>query len=345
MALADGAHAPSPAGAERGDALLVVADLDVEFSTDHGYVKVVEDVSFTVHAGERLALVGESGSGKTVTSLSLLQLLPPSGRVVGGSIRMEGRELVGLSERELRKVRGEEIAMIFQEPMTSLNPAYTVGNQIAGAVRHHLGVSRKAAWARAVEVLDVVGIPNAAFRAASYPHEFSGGMRQRAMIALAISCEPKLLIADEPTTALDVTIQAQVLEVLRDMTDELGLAVLFITHDLGVVADLCDRVVVMYAGQIVEQAEIVELYGQPKHPYTSALIEAIAELSGSDGRLQTIRGMTPAPWDMPQGCRFHPRCPHALDACAVGDPALVDLTGSRASRCIRSEELDLRRPR
>jgi oligopeptide/dipeptide ABC transporter ATP-binding protein len=344
MAMVEGA--PRQAGGSgRGEALLVVEDLEVEFSTDHGYVKVVEDVSFTVNAGERLALVGESGSGKTVTSLSLLQLLPPSGRVVGGSIRMEGRELVGLSERDLRQVRGEEIAMIFQEPMTSLNPAYTVGNQIAGAVRHHRGVSRKAAWARAVEVLDMVGIPNAASRAASYPHEFSGGMRQRAMIALAVSCEPKLLIADEPTTALDVTIQAQVLEVLRDMTDELGLAVLFITHDLGVVADLCDRVVVMYAGQVVEQAEIVELYEEPKHPYTSALLGAIAEVTGSDGRLKTIRGMTPPPWEMPEGCRFHPRCPHAVEACTAAPPALVQLAGSRASRCIRSEELDLRRPR
>jgi oligopeptide/dipeptide ABC transporter ATP-binding protein len=329
------------------DPLLVVDGLEVQFATEDGWVTVLDKVSFSVERGETVGLVGESGSGKTVTSLSVLGLLPrESSRVVGGSIRLDGVELVGMPAHKLELLRGDEISMIFQEPMTSLDPAFRVGDQIAEVVRRHRGCSKKAAWARAVEVLTTVGIPHAATRARSYPHEFSGGMRQRVMIAMALSCEPKVIIADEPTTALDVTIQAQVLDLLRAMRDEFGTAVVFVTHDLGVVADICDRAVVMYAGQVVEQAGIDDLYDRPRHPYTEALLSAMPQLTARSGRLATIPGATPLAGSMPTGCRFHPRCAHVVDVCRSGDRdgRVVErtLSGGGISRCLRVGDLVLK---
>jgi oligopeptide/dipeptide ABC transporter ATP-binding protein len=248
---------------------------------------------------------------------------------------------VGLSPKELEAVRGAQVANIFQEPMTSLNPAFTVGEQIAEMVRRHQKVDRKAAWARAVEMLDRVGIPNPARRAKEYPHQFSGGMRQRVMIAMAVSCEPKLLIADEPTTALDVTIQAQVLELLKDMQTEFGMSVVFITHDLGVVAQVCDRVVVLYGGRVMEQSGIDDLYYRPVHPYTEGLLTAMPQIGPRSGRLASIPGSTPVPSALPAGCAFGPRCPYVLDECRSGPVPLTELAGGRASRCVRVHDLTL----
>ncbi len=333
--------APVPASTT-GAPLLLVEGLQVEFVTDHGWVTVVDDVGFTVERGETVGLVGESGSGKTVTSLAVMGLIPtPPGRVSRGRVELDGTELTALAVRELEDVRGDDVSMVFQEPMTSLNPAFTVGDQIAETVRRHRSVNRRAAKARAVEVLDAVGIPNAGSRARSYPHELSGGMRQRAMIAMALSCEPKLLIADEPTTALDVTIQAQVLDLFRSLRDDLGLAVLFVTHDLGVVADICDRVVVMYAGQVVEEAPVDDLYGRPRHPYTEGLLRAMPQIGGRGERLEVIPGRTPLPWAMPEGCRFHPRCPYAEDRCRQGEVELRTVARAHTSRCVRFHELEL----
>jgi oligopeptide/dipeptide ABC transporter ATP-binding protein len=270
-------------------------------------------------------------------------LIPsPPGRITKGAIELEGRNLVGLSESDLSSLRGNAMSMVFQEPMSSLNPAYTVGDQIRETVRRHRKVSRKQAHQRAVEMLDLVGIPNAARRVSSYPHEFSGGMRQRVMIAMALSCDPSLLIADEPTTALDVTIQAQILDLLKAMQAELGMAILFITHDLGVVADICDEVMVMYAGQIVERSEIYGLYRKPQHPYSEGLLSAMPQIGGRNEELTSIPGTTPAPWAMPTGCRFHPRCSYASEVCTQGEPQLLELDGGRASRCLKVAELELR---
>ncbi len=329
------------------DPVLAVEDLEVQFATDDSWVTVLDGVSFIVGRGETVGLVGESGSGKTVTSLAALGLLPDrSARITRGSVRLDGVELVGMPRRRLEALRGDEISMIFQEPMTSLDPAFRVGDQIAEVVRRHRGGSRRAASARAVEVLTKVGIPDAGRRARSYPHEFSGGMRQRVMIAMAMACEPKVIIADEPTTALDVTIQAQVLDLMRGMRDEFGTAVVVVTHDLGVVADICDRAVVMYAGQVVEQAGVEDLYHRPRHPYTEALMTAMPQLTGRSGRLATIPGRTPAPDAMPAGCRFHPRCRHALAGCREGDTGgrveIRTVAPARASRCLRVHELTLR---
>ena len=328
-----------------GDPLLSIQDLRLQFATERGWVTVVEGVSFAVGRGETVGLVGESGSGKTVTGLSVMRLIPsPPGRVVGGSIHFEGEDLLTVSQSRMRDLRGDDIAMVFQEPMTSLNPAFTVGDQIAETVRRHRGWSRKKCWARAVEVLDLVGIPNAAGQAQSYPHQFSGGMRQRAMIAMAVCCDPKLIIADEPTTALDVTIQAQVLDLLLQMRAELGTAVLLITHDLGVVAEVCDRVVVMYAGQVVETADVDPLYDEPRHPYTEGLLKAMPQLGERTGQLASIPGVTPEPWAMPAGCRFNPRCPYCVEDCTKGESGQIPLLTvgeRRASRCIRTDELTL----
>jgi peptide/nickel transport system ATP-binding protein len=324
------------------DPLLVVDGLTVEFYSGTGWEKVVDSVSFTVGRGETLGLVGESGSGKSVTCMALTALIPmPPGRISAGSVRLDGRELVGLSPKELEAVRGAQVANIFQEPMTSLNPAFTVGEQIAEMVRRHQKVDRKAAWARAVEMLDRVGIPNPARRAKEYPHQFSGGMRQRVMIAMAVSCEPKLLIADEPTTALDVTIQAQVLELLKDMQTEFGMSVVFITHDLGVVAQVCDRVVVLYGGRVMEQSGIDDLYYRPVHPYTEGLLTAMPQIGPRSGRLASIPGSTPVPSALPAGCAFGPRCPYVLDECRSGPVPLTELAGGRASRCVRVHDLTL----
>jgi peptide/nickel transport system ATP-binding protein len=325
------------------DTVLAVSDLEVDFVTDRGWTRVIDGVSLHVAEGETLGLVGESGSGKSVTSLAVMGLLPAqSARVAGGSIQLLGEELTTASRSRVEDLRGESMAMVFQEPMTSLNPAFKIGDQIAQVVRRHRGVSNKLAMQRAVEVLDLVGIPNAARRARSYPHEFSGGMRQRVMLAMAISCEPKLLIADEPTTALDVTIQAQVLDLLRSMRDELGMALLFITHDLGVVADICDRVVVMYAGQKIEESPIDPMYRQPRHPYTEGLLSSMPQIGGLGDRLASIPGTPPVPWELPDGCRFHPRCPYATDECRSGEIELRPVGEGRTARCVRVGELQLR---
>ncbi|WP_300680657.1 ABC transporter ATP-binding protein [Nocardioides sp.] len=335
--------APPPAPAT--EPLLEVEGLTLEYRTGRTWTRVVEDVSFSLHPGETLALVGESGSGKTVSATAVLGLAGrKNGRIAQGSIRLRGRELVGLPERELRKIRGREVAMIFQNPLRSLNPAYTAGEQVAEVARVHLGMSRKAAWARAIEMLDAVGIPDPEQRAKSYPHQFSGGMAQRLAIAAALCGNPSVLIADEPTTALDVTVQALVLQLLRRVQDETGLSVMFISHDLGVVADVADRVVVMYAGEVVEQGPIGDLFTTPRHPYTSGLLGSIPAL-GSGEPLRAIPGTIPPPGTLSQTCRFEARCAHRIDACATSHPTLLTLEaeppGERRVRCDRSADLVL----
>jgi len=334
--------APVEEPTEAASALLTVEALTIQFATAAGWLTVVEDVGFRVRVGETVGLVGESGSGKTVTSLGVMGLLPQrSARRARGSVWLGGRELTALDDAAMRRVRGNEISMIFQEPMTSLNPAFSVGNQIAEAVRLHRGATRRAAWDRAVEMLDLVGIPDARRRASDYPHAFSGGMRQRAMIAMALACEPKLLIADEPTTALDVTIQAQVLDLIGSLQQALGMAVLFVTHDLGVVADICDRVVVMYAGQVVEEATVPALYRRPRHPYADALLASMPQLGATGVHLHVIPGQVPTPGRLPEGCRFHPRCEHAVAACLSTDVPLIPVADDGRVRCLRAEEVRL----
>lgn len=327
-------------GAAAGGPAFEVDDLAVQFATDHGWVTVVDGVSFEVQRGEVLGLVGESGSGKSVTNLAAIGLLPRHGaRIARGSVKLDGQQLVGMAKRQLEDLRGDRVAMIFQEPMTSLNPAFTVGDQISEVLRRHQGLGRKSASIAAAKALDRVGIPNARERAKSYPHEFSGGMRQRVMIAMSIACEPSVLIADEPTTALDVTIQAQILDLLREMKSELGMAMVFITHNMGVVAEICDRVAVMYAGQIVEQASGLELFAKPRHPYTEGLLRSMPQLRERSGQLSSIPGTTPPPWNLPGGCRFMPRCPYAQSACA--EPIELVEQGGRLIRCHRADELQL----
>jgi oligopeptide/dipeptide ABC transporter ATP-binding protein len=309
------------------DPLLRVRDLKTYFVTERGRgtARAVDGVSFDLYPGETLGLVGESGCGKTVTSLSILRLIPePPGHIRPGSlIEFEGRNLLTLAPAELRAIRGNRIAMIFQEPMTSLNPVFTVGDQVAEAAIVHQGLSRKAARAKAVEMLQLVGIPDPDERADHYPHQLSGGMRQRVMIAMALICRPQVLIADEPTTALDVTIQAQILELLERLQAELGMAVMLITHDLGIVAGTADRVVVMYAGQVVEAAPTPELFARPGHPYTEGLLASVPRLDRPATRLHSIPGNVPAATDWPSGCRFHPRCPYAWDRCRAEEPPLL----------------------
>ena len=325
-----------------GSPLLRIDDLRIDFATEHGWANVVNGVSFDVAENEIVGLVGESGSGKTVTSLSILGLIPnPPGRKSGGHIWYRDKDLTELPMKELRDIRGNEISMIFQEPMTSLNPAFTIGDQIAEVYRRHRGGRKKAALARAAEMLDLVGIPNANKRVRDYPHEFSGGMRQRAMIAMALACDPKLLIADEPTTALDVTVQAQILELLSKVREEMGTGIIFITHDLGVVAELCDKVVVMYAGEVVETAVGRDLFVQPKHPYSEGLLTAMPQLGERDEQLASIPGRTPEPWAMPDGCRFNPRCKYTEDLCRSATIPLEVLNDGRSSRCVRIDELKL----
>ena len=319
--------------------LLTVSGLTVEFLTEAGPVTVVDDVGFSVAPGEVLGIVGESGSGKSVTSLSIMRLIPsPPGRIVRGSVVFDGRDLLSLPFAEMRKVRGNDISMVFQDPMTSLNPAYTVGNLLGEAVRLHQDVNRAGARARALELLELVGIPDPKRRLDDYPHQLSGGMRQRVLIAMALASRPRLLIADEPTTALDVTVQAQILDLLRSLQAELGMAIIFVTHDLGVVADLCDRVLVMYAGQVVEQATVTDLFDRPRHPYTQGLLRAMPQVAGRSERLVAIRGTVPPPTALPFGCRFHPRCDHATDACRA-EPVELLVRGDRPVRCVLSEEL------
>jgi oligopeptide/dipeptide ABC transporter ATP-binding protein len=315
----------------------------VEFAGPDGWLPVVEDVNFTIGRGETLGLIGESGSGKTVSSLAVMGLIPTgNGRVANGAIRFEGRDLVSLAPGAMRAVRGDQISMIFQEPMTSLNPAFTIGKQITDALRAHRSVSRAQARTQAIEMLDRVGIPDARRRIDDYPHAFSGGMRQRAMIAMALVCDPKLLIADEPTTALDVTVQAQILDVMRSLQAELGTSILFVTHDFGVVADICDRVAVMYAGQIVEQAPVAAMFGRPRHPYSEGLLVSMPQAALAGQRLTVIPGQVPRPDSIPTGCRFHPRCAYAESACTDAPVALAGVGTGASVRCIRSGALSLR---
>ncbi len=321
--------------------LLAVKNLKTYFATARGEVRSVDDVSFTVESGETLCVVGESGCGKSVTALSIMRLVAHPGHIAGGEILFEGRDLLKLSENEMRKMRGNDIAMIFQDPMTSLNPVYTVGEQIAEAIRLHRGVSKKEAWRQAVEGMRDVAIPAPEARAKNYPHEMSGGMRQRVMIAMALACDPKLLIADEPTTALDVTIQAQILQELAELREKRKLGLLLITHDLGVVAETADRVAVMYAGKVIEEASVRELFARPRHPYTEGLLRAVPKLgkTAHGSRLQTIEGVVPNPLELPAGCRFAPRCTHAQEKCRTGEIPLVDVGNNHLSRCIRVNEI------
>ena len=322
--------------------LLAVRNLRVLFRTEAGEVAAVDDVSFDVAEGEVLGIVGESGSGKSVTALSIMGLLPsPPARIGGGSVVFQGRELLGLGERAMRSIRGPGIGMIFQEPVTSLNPVFTIGEQLMETVRVHERVGRNAQRERAIDMLARVGIATPKRRLHDYPHQLSGGMRQRVMIAMALACSPKLLIADEPTTALDVTIQQQILELLLDLREELKMAIVIITHNMGVVAETADRVIVMYAGKIVERAPVGELFARPAHPYTRGLLESIPTLTDERERLKTIPGTLPNPAALPRGCRFEPRCSFRVDACAAAVPPLLAMGAGHESACIRRNELDL----
>ena len=318
--------------------LLEVKNLRTHFPTRAGLVRAVDDVSFYLDRGELLGLVGESGCGKSMTALSIMRLIAPPGKIVEGEVLFDGKDLLKLSDAQMREMRGDDIAMIFQDPMTSLNPVFTVGEQIAEALRLHRKMSRKDARAATIEAMREVAIPDPARRLDDYPHQLSGGMRQRVMIAMALACNPKLLIADEPTTALDVTIQAQILELLNELRKQRELAVLLITHDLGVVAEVADRVAVMYTGRIVEESPVDELFARPKHPYTEGLLRSVPKLTGDDvikkERLETIEGVVPSPTDLPPGCHFAPRCPHRMPRCTEGTIPLYQLEGGVDVRCV-----------
>ncbi len=325
--------------------LLSVRNLTVEFTSDDGIVQAVTDLNYDLFPGETLAILGESGSGKSVGAQAVMGLTPiPPGRIVSGSVLLENAELVGASAKDLQRVRGAEIAMIFQDPLTSLNPVFPVGWQIAESLRLR-GSSRKDAMSKAVSLMERVGIPSAKRRARQYPHQFSGGMRQRLMIAMALALDPKVLIADEPTTALDVTVQAQIMELLQELQDELGMAMVLITHDLGVVASVSDRVLVMYGGRVVETARADEFYARPGHPYSQGLLDSVPRLRAETGRLIPIPGLPPSVINLPTGCSFHPRCPHADETCATTRPDLEPFaeTGAaitqREVACLKTEEI------
>ena len=319
--------------------LLRIEDLRTHFRTDEALVRAVDGVSYDVRAGETLAVVGESGSGKSVTALSILRLIPtPPGRIGGGRILFKGRDLLTVGVAEMRRIRGKDISMIFQEPMTSLNPVFTCGEQIIETLMLHERINRRAAHQRAIEMLQLVGIPAAEQRVDEYPHQMSGGMRQRVMIAMALACKPAILIADEPTTALDVTIQAQILELLKRLQREFGMAVILITHDLGVVAESADRVAVMYAGQVVEYCDVRSAFRQPLHPYTAGLQASLPKLGVVQDRLRVIPGNVPNPTNFPRGCRFHPRCPVAVQGC-LRDQELREIAPGHLTRCWRAEEI------
>ena len=315
--------------------LLAVKDLRTHFTTREGVVKAVDGISYDIQEGETVGLVGESGCGKSVSALSLLRLVQdPPGRIVGGSVEFEGQDLLSLSVDEMRQVRGNRIAMVFQEPMSSLNPVLTIERQLTEALEIHLQLGKREATSRAAELLHTVGIPDARERLKSYPHQFSGGMRQRVMIAMALSCNPRLLIADEPTTALDVTIQAQILEMLQRLSAEMGTAVLIITHNLGVIARYASRVNVMYAGKIVESGTAVDLFQNPQHPYTKGLLQSVPQLKQDRGvKLSTIEGTPPDLAALPTGCAFHPRCAYAIDRCRAETPALEERSPGHAAAC------------
>jgi len=312
--------------------LVEINDLTVNFYTEEGVVRAVDDLSYTIERGEKFGVVGESGAGKSVTAMSLMRLIEDPGQIESGEILFKGEDLLEMSEERVRSIRGNEIAMIFQDAQTALNPVYTVGEQISEVIRHHLDYGEQEAKERTIRLLDEVGIPEAEARYSDYPHEFSGGMQQRAVIAMALSCDPDLLIADEPTTALDVTIEAKILDQLEDLADEFDTSIQLITHDLGVIAQVCDRVMVMYGGRPVEKAPVEELYYDPKHPYSVGLMSSIPRIGDTRERLQTIPGTMPDLVDVPTGCSFHPRCPYAEEACTRKDPVLVDPeTGHEAS--------------
>ncbi|WP_035648355.1 ABC transporter ATP-binding protein [Bradyrhizobium sp. ORS 285] len=322
--------------------LLEIKGLKTYFKTDEGQVQAVDGVDISINRGETLCVVGESGSGKTVTAMSVLKLIAmPPGRIAGGQILWQGRDLVPLPTSELNRIRASEIAIVFQEPMTSLNPVYTVGDQIAEVIRLHQGLSKKAAMDRAAEMLALVQIPNPQRRVHDYPHHFSGGMRQRVMIAMALSCNPKLLIADEPTTALDVTIQAQILDLLLDMKERLGMSIMLITHAMGVVAEVAERVVVMYAGRVAEEAPVDRLFANPRHPYTQGLIRSIPRIdlaAVKKSRLESIPGSVPKLINPPQGCRFASRCRFVIPECKLAQPPLREIEPGHKVACIRAEE-------
>jgi oligopeptide transport system ATP-binding protein len=317
------------------DVILSVRNLRTHFSTDEGIVRAVDGVSFELHKGETLGIVGESGSGKSVTNLSVMRLIPmPPGRIVSGDILLDGTSILAMSTGQLRALRGGRVSMIFQDPMTSLNPFLRISTQMVETIRLHQGLNAKESLAKAVEMLRLVGIPNPDRRVRAYPHQFSGGMRQRVMIAMALSCNPEILIADEPTTALDVTIQAQILELIRDLTLRLGTAVILITHDLGVVSGMCDRIVVMYAGKIVEAATTDDLFASPRHPYTQGLIRSVPRLDrSSKERLFSIPGTPPSLIDIPACCPFHPRCASAMEVCRKAYPPPTDLGDGHVVSC------------
>ncbi|HVW41999.1 MAG TPA: ABC transporter ATP-binding protein [Amycolatopsis sp.] len=326
---------------EVSDAVIAVENLQVSFRYSGVLTPVVRSASFAVGAGETVGLVGESGSGKTVTAMAMLGLIRPlGGEISNGRIMLQGKDVTHLKERQWSDIRGQEIAVIFQQAIRSLNPAFTVGEQLAESVRRHVGLSRKEAWTRAVEMLDRVHIARPAERATMYPHQLSGGMCQRAMIAMALMCSPKVLIADEPTTALDVTVQRHILALLREIQAETGVAIVFITHDLGVIAQMADSVAVMYAGEVVEQAGVRELFEHPRHPYTEGLLASIP--TGGERRLGSIPGRVPAPTTMPGGCRFHPRCSYVVEQlCTTGGPHELHPSAGGTSQCLRSEDLNL----
>ena len=328
------------AGESPNDVLLEIEDLRTYFFTDDGVARAVDGVSFKIHAGETLGVVGESGCGKSVTAMSILQLIPqPPGKIVSGKIIFDGRDLVPLAAREMRSIRGNQISMIFQEPMTSLNPVFRVGDQIAEALVLHQDLSRREARDRAIEMLDRVGIPSPGDRVDDYPHQMSGGMKQRVMIAMALACNPLLLIADEPSTALDVTIQAQILDLLGELQRQYGMAILLITHDLGVIAETANHVAVMYAGKVVEYAPVEELFVNPRHPYTVGLFESLPRVGEKAHRLQVIQGTVPNPLEFPPGCRFAPRCPHARPACSTLEPELESVGEDHTAACVRLAEI------
>ena len=314
--------------------ILDVKDLEIRYVTDEETVKAVNGISFTLEKGESIGLVGETGAGKTTTALGILGLVPdPPGEIVGGSIEFKGRQLLELSEKEMRQIRGGQISMIFQDPMTSLNPVMTVGDQIAEVVLLHNKMSKSEARKKAMEMLEQVGIPGE--RCDDYPHQFSGGMKQRVVIAIALACSPELLIADEPTTALDVTIQAQVLELMRNLKKEYNTSLILITHDLGVVAKICDKVAVVYAGEVIESGTLKDIYTDKRHPYTIGLFDSLPDIENDTESLKVIQGMVPDPSDLPDGCKFHPRCPHATEACKTGVMPAVQVSETHMVRCNR----------
>lgn len=319
-----------------GSHLLEVDDLKMYFHTGDGVVKAVDGVTYTLDRGETLGVVGESGSGKSVTAMTIMGLIEmPPGKIEGGDVRYRGKSLLKMSEREMQQIRGNDIAMVFQDPMTSLNPVYTIGRQLGEGLRLHRGYTKEQATKRAVELLDMVGIPNPEQRVKDYPHQFSGGMRQRAMIAIALGARPKLLLADEPTTALDVTIQDQIMKLLNQLKQELGMSIILVTHDLGVIAQMCDRVAVMYAGQIVEMTDTVTLFSRPRHPYTYGLMGSLPNEETAGTTLEAIKGSPPNLAHLPEGCPFSPRCKYACDLCRRERPALTEVEPGHLARCHR----------